>query len=313
MKMQYWKRMEPIRLNHTLWKSFQRIVLSFFIVCFVLPALFAQNADTVSNVNPNRLKIVVIGSTVAYTGAMVGLSYVWYSNYDRQDFHFFNDAGEWKQMDKAGHFYSAFQLSSIGSHSLQWSGVSKKKSDWIGALSGFVVMSSIEVLDGFSAGYGASATDLAANALGAGFYLGQQALWKQIKIYPKFSFHQTDYAAQRPEALGATFFQQIIKDYNGQTYWLSVDMDKFLKFPKWLNFSVGYGAEDMLYANDSDNLQNNLNPYRQFYFGLDFDLTAIKSRSKFVNGLIYFANMVKLPAPTLEISNGKVKGYFFYY
>jgi hypothetical protein len=46
---------------------------------------------------------------------------------------------------------------------------------------------------------------------------------------------------------------------------------------------------------------------------LDFDLTAIKSRSKFINGLIYFANMVKLPAPTLEISNGKVKGYFFYY
>jgi uncharacterized protein YfiM (DUF2279 family) len=286
------------------------LTLIFIISCF---RVYSQENDSLIKVNPARLKTVIIGSAVAYTGTMIGLNALWYSQYDRQSFQFFNDAGEWKQMDKVGHFYSAFQISSIGSRSLQWSGVSKKKSDLAGAITSFAVMSSIEVLDGFSAGYGASATDLLANALGSGFYLGQQALWNETRLYPKFSFHRTDYAPQRPETLGSGLFEEIIKDYNGQTYWLSADIDKFIRFPKWLNISIGYGAEGMLYATDEDNLANGLQPYRQFFVGIDFDLTAIKSRSKTVNTLIYLVNMIKLPAPTLEISNGKVKGHFFYF
>jgi len=180
-------------------------------------------------------------------------------------------------------------------------------------ITSFAVMSSIEVLDGFSAGYGASASDLLANAIGSGFFLGQQALWHETRIYPKFSFQRTAFAPQRPELLGSGLFEEVIKDYNGQTYWLSIDMDKFVRFPKWLNLAVGYGAEGMLYANDASNISQNLMPYRQYFIGIDFDLTGIKSRSKLVNTLIYVVNMVKLPAPTLEISNGKVKGHFFYF
>jgi len=244
---------------------------------------------------------------------MVGLSSIWYSQYDKQSFQFFNDWPEWKQMDKFGHLYSAFQLSSIGSRALQWSGVSKKKSDLNGAITSFAIMSSIEVLDGFSAGYGASVTDLAANAVGSGIFLGQNLLWKEVRIYPKYSFHRTSFAEQRPELLGDGLLEEMIKDYNGQTIWLSVDIDKFLKFPKWLNLAVGYGAENMIYANDSQNIDQGLYPYRQLYLSLDFDLTAIKSRSKVVNTLIYFANMIKLPAPTIEFSQGKPKAYLFYY
>lgn len=288
-------------------------LISILLLFTIAPPSYSQPIDSVTTINSTRLKTVIIGSTVAYTGIIIGLSSVWYSQYDKQEFQFFNDAGEWKQVDKVGHFYSAFQLSSIGSRTLQWSGVSKKKSDLTGSITSFAVMSSIEVLDGFSAGYGASASDLLANALGAGFYLGQQALWHETKIYPKFSFHSTEYAEQRPEALGSTLMEQMIKDYNGQTYWLSADVDKFVKFPRWLNLAVGYGAEDMLYANVEDNLNNGLNPYRQFYLGIDFDLTAIKSRSKFLNSLIYVVNMIKLPAPTLEFSQGKVRAHFFYF
>ena len=290
-----------------------RGLISILLLVTITPPSYSQPIDSVTTINSTRLKTVIIGSTVAYTGIIIGLSSVWYSQYDKQEFQFFNDAGEWKQVDKVGHFYSAFQLSSIGSRTLQWSGVSKKKSDLTGSITSFAVMSSIEVLDGFSAGYGASASDLLANALGAGFYLGQQALWHETKIYPKFSFHSTEYAEQRPEALGSTLMEQMIKDYNGQTYWLSADVDKFVKFPRWLNLAVGYGAEDMLYANEEDNLNNGLNPYRQFYLGIDFDLTAIKSRSKFLNSLIYVVNMIKLPAPTLEFSQGKVRAHFFYF
>jgi uncharacterized protein YfiM (DUF2279 family) len=290
----------------------QSAVLTLLFIISSSP-LHSQESDSLTKVNSKRLKTVIIGSTVAYTGTMIALNSVWYSQYDYQSFQWFNDAAEWKQMDKVGHFYSGFQLSSIGSRSLQWSGVSKKKSDLAGAIASFAVMSSIEVFDGFSAGYGASASDLLANALGSGFYLGQQALWKETRLYPKFSFHRTEYAPQRPETLGSGLLEEMIKDYNGQTYWLSADLDKFIRFPKWLNISLGYGAEGMLYANDEDNLANGLHPYRQYFIGVDFDLTAIKSRSRAVNTLIYLANMIKLPAPTLEFSNGRLKGHFFYF
>ncbi len=288
---------------------------------WILPFLFAssfsisfgQSPDPVlSPVNKKRFKAVVIGTGLAYTTSMIGLSQVWYSQYPHQSFQFFNDAREWNQVDKAGHFYSAFHLSSIGSHMLQWSRLSVRKSDKFGALTGLVIMSSIEVFDGFSAGYGASPTDLLANVCGSGFYLGQRLGWNEIRIYPKFSFHRTSLAPLSPGTLGSGL-SEVLKDYNGQTYWLSVDMDKFIRFPKWLNISAGYGADNMIHAHDSQNRAAGYVPYRQYYLGLDFDLTAFKSKSKVVNTLIYFVNLIRLPAPALEFSQGKVKGHFLYF
>ncbi|TAD94403.1 MAG: hypothetical protein EAY75_00090 [Bacteroidetes bacterium] len=54
------------------------------------------------------------------------------------------------------------------------------------------------------------------------------ALWNEVRLVPKFSFFPTPFAEQRPELLGKNISQQWLKDYNGQTYWLSVDIDKFL-------------------------------------------------------------------------------------
>lgn len=157
------------------------------------------------SINRKRFTLITVGSGVAYTGSMIGLDQVWYSQYDRSAFHFFNDAGEWMQMDKAGHFYSAFQLTSGGSRILQWSGLPKRKSDQAGALTSFAFMASIEVLDGFSSAYGASATDLLANTVGIGFYLGQKAVWNGIRITPKFSFRKSGYAPTRPTHWGPAY------------------------------------------------------------------------------------------------------------
>ncbi|HYI78258.1 MAG TPA: DUF2279 domain-containing protein, partial [Chryseolinea sp.] len=108
--------------------------------------------------------------------------------------------------------------------------------------------------------------------------------------------------------LGNDLPSELLKDYNGQTFWLSVDMDKFIKFPRWLNFAAGYGAEGMIYARDYQNAEAGYpEPYRQYYLSIDFDLRAIRSRSKAVNTLLFFANMIKIPAPTLEFSKDGVK------
>ena len=285
------------------------LVLSEF---FTL-ACCAQTSDSSNQINKKRLSVLIIGSSTAYVGSMISLNQLWYSNYPKQSFHFFNDAPEWKQVDKVGHFYSAFQLSNIASHALRWSNVPQKKTDKIGALTSFVIMSSIEVLDGFSSGYGASGSDMVANAAGSVFYLGQNLIWKEVRIYPKFSFHRTNFATMRPDVLGSGLTEEIVKDYNGQSYWLSVDMDKFVRFPKWINIAVGYGAEEMIYARDSQNLTAGYNPSRQFYLSLDFDLTAIQTTSKLLKSLIFFANMIKLPGPAIGFSKKGTEAYAFYF
>lgn len=265
------------------------------------------------SLNHKKLNKLIIGSATGYTLTMAGLGKIWYSGFDKQSFRFFDDSKEWYQVDKMGHFFGAYQISEISTHALRRTGVGKRRSQKIGALASFVMMSSIEVFDGYSVGYGASTSDLLANAMGASFFLGQQFLWDETRIYPKFSFHTTHLANQRPEVLGGNFSEKLLKDYNGQTYWLSFNIDRFMPFPKWLNLAVGYGAHDFLFASDEANRSYGLSPYRQYYLSLDFDLSAIPTRSKALKTLIYFVNMVKLPSPTLEFTNKGVKAYAFYF
>jgi len=281
----------------------------WIFLCIFFPVLaFGETQDSTKAINKKRLRTLTIGGTVVYGATLAGLSHMWYSESESQSFRFFNDNAEWKQIDKFGHFFSSFYVSYGTSRALQWCNMPPKKSDVIGSLVGFGVMLPIEILDGFSDAYGASSGDLIANAAGAAFYLGQTSLWHEVRIYPKFSFHQTEYAGFRPDLLGHDLSSQIMKDYNGQTYWLSVDMDKFMKFPKWLNLAAGYGAEGMVYARDHQNIEKGYpKPYRQLYLSIDFDLRAIKSRSKVVNTLIFFASMIKIPAPALEFSHQGVK------
>lgn len=281
----------------------------WILVLLIFPFLtVAQPIDSTQLVNKKRLRTFAIGGTVAYGATLAGLSHLWYADSKSQPFQFFNDNAEWKQVDKLGHFFSSFYFSYGTSRALQWCNVNKKKSDLVGSLVGFGVMLPIEILDGFSDAYGASTGDLIANAGGSAFYLGQSMLWGEVRIYPKFSFHRTDFAPLRPDLLGNDLTSEILKDYNGQTFWLSFDMDKFIRFPRWLNLAAGYGAEGMIYARDYQNTEAGYDkPYRQYYISIDFDLTAVKSRSKFLRTLLFVANTIKLPAPALEFSKNGIK------
>lgn len=269
--------------------------------CSILTSASGQQTDSLQ-VNKKRFTTFVVTSGVAYTGTLIGLSELWYKSSDRQSFRFFNDNAEWKQVDKLGHFYAGFYFSYGTAKALQWTNVPERKANLIGAATGFLILAPIEVFDGFSDAYGASTGDLVANAAGSVFFLGQSLLWNETRIYPKFSFHRTDYAPLRPNTLGDSFTSEILKDYNGQTYWLCVDMDKFMRFPKWLNLAVGYGAQDMIYARDVQNKDAGFDPYRQYYLSVDLDLRSIKTRSKFLKAIFNVVSVLKLPAPALEFS-----------
>lgn len=284
------------------------------LLLFLSSASGFSQADSVQQIHKPRLRTLVIGGTAAYGLTLAGLNHLWYADTRRQSFRFFNDNAEWKQVDKLGHFYSSFYFSYGTSRALQACRVPVRKADLWGALTGFAVLVPVEIFDGFSDAYGASTGDLIADAAGSTFYLGQSYLWNEVRIHPKFSFHRTDYAPQRPNTLGKGLPDEILKDYNGQTYWLSVDMDKFIHFPKWLNLAVGYGAQGMVYARTSQNLDAGVGtPYRQYYLSLDLDLSAFKTRSKVWNTLLFVASMIKVPAPSIEFSARGTRFHAFYF
>jgi len=296
-------------------RSPRLVAKSILLLALLLstPWVHAQSAADSTQINRKRLNAFLIGGGATYAITLAGLNELPYKGNGREAFHFFNDNYEWKQVDKIGHFYSSFYLSYATARTLRWAHVPARKADFAAALTGFLLLVPVEIFDGFSPAYGASAGDLIADAAGPVLFLGQTLAWNEIRITPKFSFHRTSYAPLRPNILGSDLTSEILKDYNGQTYWLSIDMDKFMPFPKWLNLAVGYGANGMVSASDRQNRDMGYEPVRQYYLALDFDLTAIRTRSKAVKTLIFLANMVRLPAPAVEFSPHSTRFYAFYF
>lgn len=299
------------------------IILKLCLI--VTQSLLAQNSidhffKPADSLNNNRKMGVIISQAAIATATFVGLNELWYKDYPKSDFHIINDNAQWLQMDKAGHVFSAYQLSKTSADALAWSGVSKKNQLLYGATSGFVMLSAIEILDGYSSKWGASVGDIFANASGTTLYVSQELLWNEQRILPKFSFHTTPYASARPDALGKSVTEQVFKDYNGQTYWLSANISSFFKdakIPKWVNLAVGYGAEGMITGNEG--FTNTIflpesKRARQYYLSLDVDLTKIETKSHTLKTLFSIFNTVKIPSPTIEFKQfSDVKWHFIYF
>jgi hypothetical protein len=300
----------------------------FFLMFFLVSGLrdadaqskfdrFLKPSDTL---NIKRQNTVILSESILASAALVGLNQLWYADYPRSNFHFINDNAEWLQMDKIGHFYSSYQMGRMGSEMLEWSGASKKKQLLYGAGLGFAFLTAVEVLDGYSSEWGASPGDVIANASGTALYVSQELLWNEQRIIPKFSFHTTQFAQYRPNVLGSNLAEQILKDYNGQTYWLSVNLYSFSKgskIPKWLNLAMGYGAEGMVSGNRENSnilLLPKTERFRQFYLSFDVDLTKIETKSHFLKTFFSVFNTLKIPAPTIEYSvNEGFRGQILYF
>ncbi|MHC2991195.1 hypothetical protein OB13_06200 [Pontibacter sp. HJ8] len=279
-------------------------------ICFVLSlqplqgmAAGAPDTTTVP-VNKQRLWVLGTGFTAGYTAMLVSLNNTWYQDQERTSFHFFNDNRQWRQVDKAGHFWGAFHESRAGIDLLRWAGVPDKKAILYGGLTGILLQTPIEIFDGYQADYGASVGDLIANTVGAAGVVAQELAWREVRIMPKFSFQTTQYAAERPNVLGSSLAERALKDYNGQTYWLSVNVGSFLKeeskYPKWLGIAVGYGGEEMVYNDPETNRALGLSAHRQYYLSPDLNLMHFKGRSKLLNTALYVLSIIKIPAPALE-------------
>lgn len=283
---------------------------------------FFENADSL---NTKRSIAAATSISTVWAGSMIGLSQVWYNEVDKTSFHTFDDSKNWLQMDKAGHIYTANKISNLTGDLFIWSGMQNNKAAWTGFGVGLGYQMTLEILDAYSSEWGFSWSDVGANVLGASSYLGQQLGWKEQRFLLKFSAHPTEYAQYRPSVLGNNFTERLLKDYNGQTYWLSTSPGSFAKnsgFPKWLCFSIGYSVDQKLVGDNNSYIDygdfpptsiKEFQAKRQLLLSLDIDFSKFNIKRPWLKAIVKQFNYLKLPFPTLIFSDGKANGSFLYF
>lgn len=241
------------------------------------------------------------GSAVAAAAdgaALVALSQLWYADYDHTRFHWHDDLDNWLQQDKLGHLVAAQHIARVAGAYGRWSGLGRRGAAVYGGAASLLFLSQVEVLDGFSVGWGASWADLAANGIGAALGAMQVADpdWEAVTF--KWSYSPSPY---RDEALSLA--GNALKDYDGATFWLVARPADLVVtpawWPDWLAVAVGHSADGLSRA-----LPGPDSPHRRVWLiAPDLDLLArIAWPRPWMRTAGKVLSFVRLPAPALQLS-----------
>ena len=271
--------------------------------------------------------------TAAYASFGVGLYSIWYKDYELESFHTFNDWPEWEQMDKAGHVFTAYFFSRSAFAGLRWAGLKRPAARYAALGVANLLQGTIETMDGFSAKWGFSLSDMGANLAGSMVFTVQDALWHEQRILLKVNSDlrpppdvpltssngaEGNLGYVSRQRFGDNPFERFLKDYNAQTIWLSVNPAAFAprsRLPQWLNIAVGYGVEDVYGAYFNTWREEgtvfgyrNEARRRQWYLSPDLYLSRIPTKKRWVRLTLGILDFIKIPAPALEYSRGKFYG-----
>lgn len=327
--------------------GFKWLIIVVFSCIYLIPISAQTSEDSLSFFEPSpifhkkRFNTALAFSLGTYSAFSYGLYNTWYSQFDQESFHLFNDWGEWENIDKYGHLYTSYFQGVLCYKGAKWTGLSESQSILTGVLCASLFQTTIEVMDGFSSEWGFSLTDMAANALGISAFAFQQKYWGEQRIllkmsswpksYDNFEINSnsgqstTDLVSRTDDLFGANYFESFLKDYNAQTLWASINVHSFLssgnKWPKWLNVAVGYSADNMFGGFENSweieserfSLDPEYDRYQQFLLGFDIDLSRIDAKHHFLKTLLSVFNIFKVPSPAIEVNaKGEFKLHFVY-
>lgn len=270
--------------------------------------------------------------TVLYGAASIGLYQAWYAGFERAPLRSFDDWPEWNQMDKAGHAFTAYIFSRYTFAAGRWAGLKRPAARYTALGVANLLQGTIEIMDGYSAEWGFSWTDMAANLSGSLLFTAQDIAWKEQRILMKVSndvrahpdvvvtgaggaTSNLGYVSR--QRFGDNFFERYLKDYNAQTIWLSANPKAFLpksNLPPWLNIAVGYGSENTygalgnVWRDGGVGFRYQPERYRQLFVSPDVYLSRIPTKKRWIRLTLGILDFIKIPAPALEFSKGRVKG-----
>tara|TARA_A100001015_G_scaffold195748_1_gene218301 strand:- start:5708 stop:6604 length:897 start_codon:yes stop_codon:yes gene_type:complete len=297
-----------------------RIYLTFSIIFLFI--FESRSVDSLKLKKKNNFYKFLAAEGIVLAGGITYLSKQWYSDKIRVPFHFYNDFKGWNQVDKFGHFYASYIESHIGYSLMKKFNFSENKSLYLGGSQGLILETPIEFFDAYHDGWGFSLTDMVANAAGSLFFILQQKYFNNQIIKPKLSFSRSLYAREVNGYLGKNNpISEFLYDYNGHTYWFSFSPKTIFpnsKIPKWVNISLGYGSDGMI--GEFTNIKSykgieipDFKRFRQYYLSLDIDFSKIKTNSRFIKTVFKSISYLKIPLPTIELSQKKLKGHWIYF
>lgn len=277
---------------------------TFFLISllvFFAQPTFAQKDS--SQVKPIRLAIVGGGAASVLGGSYAYIQKSWWSD-NASSFHFDDgsDLRYAKNIDKGGHFFGGAIVSDLFQSSLQWTGLSEKKSYLYGAAMGSFIQLSIEMKDAYAPHWGFSVWDFTAGSIGALVPLAER-YWEPMEYvefkmsYYKRSNHYWDLGTiQKPYAPPHPHAYQ--DDYINQTYWVSF-------FPlrnqgQHIGISIGVGLDDTQYLEKNTKTGGS----NEWYIALDYDLKQLLKNwnSPVAKKVKKCLRYVKIPAPAIRIS-----------
>lgn len=292
---------------------------------YVPPSLFryADNQRyTITGGTPRIESELQAAPTIAFglgmTGLIVGLHIyqrnAWWPEGDSAEFHVQEDLEYARGLDKLGHIYTSYVMSTFCGDVLMECGLDQTAAMWTGAGMGFAYLMYVEVQDGYAKEWGFSPSDAVADFVGAAYYAAQYQIPFLQNFTPRWSYVPASWVGYPVSNNRQKIF---IDDYNSTTFWLACNVNNLLPndaaayWPDWLMFSVGYGIKnyDVVDANGIP-----VGVTRRYLFGLDYDWVKIIPESKVgvVNYLRQALNYIRLPGPTLEVGDEGVKFGLFY-
>ncbi len=275
------------------------------------------------NSHAKPVNIAIVGGIYAaifYAQHSVQQSDVWK---ETGPFHFYEDIQYALWVDKFGHFYGGYSTSYVFTEGLITSGLSWEMSNIIGSVLGLGYMSYIEVLDGYSKGFGFSPSDFYADVLGSGFFLAQYYFPILQNFNPKFMYVNPDWVDEKHRVPHESF----IDDYSTQTFWMTINIQNLFGgvvkeyVPDWLELAIGYTAYSLCdpYNPECDpkvsqKVSDAAWGNRKIIISIDYNIVKLlPDGHPFWNWFKQNFKLFKLPSPAIEIGiNGRPRYYLVY-
>ncbi len=248
--------------------------------------------DRPDTVHPVRLGIVAGGTIAAFAIGHGYLNDLWWKG-TPVPFHI-NSHDDYVYAlgaDKLGHLTFAYSAATVYADLFRWCGLDSVTAVWSGFGVSMAYQSYVEIRDGFSAEYGFSWGDMAANTIGATLPVIQhylptlRALDLQLSFWPSEAYRNGEYAS-------------IIDDYESTTHWLALTLHDWLPvglqqwYPPWLGVAIGHSVTNLDGKGAGDHV---------VVLSLDWNLSRLPGLPAWLSDVLRVLHLYHLPAPAVQV------------